>query len=136
MEKQSFKGMSAAVLIGLALSVILIACSCAIPRAIIGSLYEDCSGKIASALNHVKEGNNTEAYSIIKDIDEMIEGSRNALLLFYDHKDILELSGSARTALMLAETEDTAQLIVELRDIERAFYSLIHMNDMSIYNIF
>lgn len=136
MAKQNFKGMTAAVAAGIVVSVIIIACVCVIPKRITLRMSDEISPLVSDALNKALSEKNSEATPVIESIFDIIEGYRRTLMLFYDHKDVSELVLSAKTALELSRTDDTAQLITELCDIEKAADYILHINDMSIFNIF
>ena len=135
MRNPSFNGMSAAVISGLILSAALIITMCVVPKRLICSLYSENKESVRTAIELAESGENEIALQLIKKVMDNIENRKNTLLLFFDHNDVVALSGAAGTAYELAQTDDPAQLIAELREIEKSFEYLIHTNDFSIYNI-
>lgn len=136
MAKQSFKAMSLAVAAGIILSAFIITLSCAVPKHVVNRMYAECKPFVDAAIKKAHSERNGDAADDIEKVVGMIEKRRDTLLIFYDHKDVAELFRSAETALELAKTNDTAQLLAELCDIGKAFENLMHINDMSIVNIF
>lgn len=120
----------------MALAAAAIAFACIFPGALINRLYNSVGSDLNDALELALDENNPLAYERVFNVNRKLESRKNLLMIFYDHSDVIELTGSAEAALELAKTKDTAQLIVELRDIEKAFEVLIHTNDASIYNVF
>lgn len=135
MRNPSFKGMSAAVFTGLILSAAVIIAMCVIPKRLICSLYDENKDSVRMAIELAEAEQNEKALPIIKEVMDNIEAKKKSLMFFFDHNDVVALSGAAGTAYELAQTDDPAQLIAELRDIEKSFEFLIHTNGFSIYNI-
>ncbi|MCR5610885.1 MAG: DUF4363 family protein [Clostridiales bacterium] len=136
MKNPSFKTMSAAVTVGLTVSAVIIALMCVIPKRLVNRMYDESMPYVENALEKAISNRNSEAIPDIEKLIEIIDEHRDTLLLFYDHKDVAELTWSAETAYDLSKTDDTAQLITELCDITKVYRYLKHINDMSIFNIF
>ena len=136
MKNRSFKNISSAVAVVLILSVLLIILMCILPRRLVLDLYDVCRPRLESAIEDVTANDNGSAFPKIENIVKAIEEKEKLLLLFYDHTDVSALEGAAKTALELARTDDPSQLITELCEIGIRFEYLIHLNDISIYNVF
>lgn len=136
MKNGSFKTIKIATITALIASAAAILLVCFVPRILISKLYDNCRADLENAVTATLAENNAEAYVSIERICERLEDSSELLMIFYDHNKVIELTGSAEAALELAKTKDTAQLLVELHDIEKAFECLIHLNDAGLYNVF
>lgn len=136
MTNNSFKRIKAAVSIGMMLSFAVIVFACIAPGIIIGKLYSENKSALNSAIDLAVKGENVLAYERIRPIAKSIADKKELLMIFFDHHDILQLVGAAETALRLSETDDKAQLVAELRDIERSFEYLMSINYACISNVF
>lgn len=136
MEKQNFAAIKAVSLICLLLSVLAIILACVMPRLIVLSLYKKNSPLIDSAIRSAIEGDNAAAHKNAGSLVKSLNGYRDLLMLFYDHNAVAALTGAAETAARLSETDDKAQLVCELREIERAFESLLLTDEISLKSVF
>ncbi len=136
MKNGSFKTIKAIIAAALLISAAAIALTCFLPGILINRLYGECVDDLDKAVAAALEERNDIAYLHIQTVCGRLEKSKKLLMVFYDHNKVIELTGSAGTALELAKTKDTAQLITELCGIEKAFDYLIHTNDAGLYNVF
>ena len=131
-----FKTMRAVVSAALILSASVIITSSILPGVMVKRLYESAADDLDAAMELALAGENPLAYERIESLCEKLDKKKHILMAFYDHNGVIELTGSAEAARELAKTKDTAQLVVELYDIRKAFDYLIHSNDARFYNVF
>ena len=74
MEKQSFKGMTIAVIAGIIAAALLLLISCLLPRVVISELDRSCEHDLAEALRYAVQGENGTAYTHILNIRKKTEG--------------------------------------------------------------
>ena len=136
MRNPDFKKSALAAFIALTLAFLLLIVSCALPEAVICTVYERAVPMLELAVRAAEQDDFSSSAAYAEEAAAYLSNNARLLMLFFEHNEVFELLGAVESAYRIAKKEDAAQLLDDLCSAMTLLEVMLRIHEASLINLF